>query len=84
MLCQRMARALGMGDVYLDASLYRMAWCVERIDKNTLRFNSIGEMERHLERLIQQRKDIQSTYANVKRTNRRSTVLFGKTNNMQR
>lgn len=55
LMCHRMAKALGAGEVYLDLTTHRPHW---RIEKNGVcheQFGSIEEMETFLEHLLENR-----------------------------
>lgn len=55
LMCMRMAKALGLGEIYLDATLHRMHWRMEKDGRVTDVFHSLDEMEVHLERLLENR-----------------------------
>ena len=55
LMCCRMAQALGQGDIFLDATGYRLCWRMERKGKATNVFYSIDEMECYLEHLLENR-----------------------------
>lgn len=55
LMCCRMARALGVGEVYLDATTHKLYWVLEKDGRPVNRFRSMGEMEEHLEHLLENR-----------------------------
>lgn len=55
LMCMRISKALGQGEVYLDATTHRMCWKIERGEQVTGVFHSIDEMESHLEHLLEHR-----------------------------
>lgn len=55
LMCCRMAKSLGQGDVFLDATGHKMFWRIDREGKPSLRFDSITEMEGFLEHLLESR-----------------------------
>lgn len=58
LMCCRMAKALGKGEVYLNASSHKMYWFMEKDDRITGMFHSIDEMEEYLEHLLENRSRI--------------------------
>ena len=55
LVCHRMAKALGVGEIYLGLTTHRPHW---RIEKNGVcheRFHSIEELESYLEHLLESR-----------------------------
>lgn len=55
LMCMRMAKSLGKGEVYLDATSHKMCWKLEEDDRVSSRFRSIDELERYLEHLLEVR-----------------------------
>ena len=55
LMCMRMAKALGKGEVHLDATTHKMCWKLERHDMVSNVFYSIDEMENYLEHLLENR-----------------------------
>lgn len=55
LMCMRMAKHLGKGEVYLDATSHKMCWKLEKDDRVSGRFYSIGELESYLEHLLENR-----------------------------
>ena len=55
LICHRMAKALGKGEIFLDATGHKMRWRIEKDDRTTNLFYSIEEMELYLERLLENR-----------------------------
>lgn len=58
LMCMRMAKALGVGEIYLDATTHKMHWRLEKEGHSTRRFYSIEEMETHLEHLLENRSRV--------------------------
>lgn len=54
-MCCRMAKALGKGEVFLDLTTPRMCWRIEKNDKVLQTFHSIDDMEEFLENLLEKR-----------------------------
>lgn len=55
LMCMRMAKALGKGEIYLDATGHKMCWRMEADGRPSIVFHSIGEMEEYLEHLLENR-----------------------------
>lgn len=55
LMCMRMAKSLGKGEVYLDATSHKMCWKLEKDDRVSGRFYSIDELESYLEHLLENR-----------------------------
>lgn len=55
LMCMRMAKALGGGEIYLDATTHKMHWRLEKNGRTTHCFHSLDEMEAHLEHLLENR-----------------------------
>lgn len=58
LICCRMAKALGKGEVILDATSHKMCWRMERGDAVTGVFHSQDEMEEYLEHLLENRSKL--------------------------
>lgn len=59
-MCMRMAKAMGKGDIYLDATTHRMCWRMENSGVTTGVFDSIDKMEEYLEHLLENRSRLAS------------------------
>lgn len=55
LVCMRMAKSLGKGEVYLDATSHKMCWKLEKDDRVSGRFHSIDDLESYLEHLLENR-----------------------------
>ena len=74
LMCMRMAKSLGAGMIYLDATTHRMHWKLEKEGHATRRFHSIDELEAHLEHLLENRS--RTGLGNICRTvKRRAHVI---------
>lgn len=54
-MCMRMAKAMGKGEIYLDATTPKMCWRMEKDGVTTGIFDSIDKMEEYLEHLLENR-----------------------------
>ena len=55
LMCSRMARLLGKGEIYLDATGPKMFWRMKKAGRTSNVFHSIDEMEFYLECLMESR-----------------------------
>ena len=55
LMCCRMARALGKGEIHLDATGAKMFWRMEKDGRTLNIFHSINEMESSLEHMLENR-----------------------------
>lgn len=55
LMCCRMAKALGKGEIYLNATTHKMYLYMEKDDRVTGIFRSMDEMEEYLEHLLENR-----------------------------
>ena len=55
-----MAKAMGKGEIYLDATTHRMRWRMEKDGVTTGIFDSIDKMEEYLEHLLENRSRLAS------------------------
>lgn len=76
LMCCRMAKVLGKGNIYLNATTHKMHWYMEKGDRITGVFHSISEMEEYLEHLLENRSKIGLT----KEFERRNSVIRGRRN----
>lgn len=72
LMCCRMAKALGKGEIYLNAATHKMYWYMEKDDRITGIFRSMDEMEEYLEHLLENR----SRAGLPKEVARRSTLIL--------
>lgn len=56
LMCCRMAKSLGQGDIFLDATTHKMCWHIEREGHPDKIFHSLDEMEEYLEHLLMNRQ----------------------------
>ena len=71
-MCCRMAKALGKGEIYLNATTHKMYWYMEKDDRVTGVFRSMDEMEEYLEHLLESRNRV----GLPKEVERRSTLIL--------
>lgn len=55
LMCMRMAKSLGVGEVYLNLATHKPFWYIERNGVCHERFYSMEEMESYLEHLLENR-----------------------------
>ena len=93
LMCCRMAKALGKGDIYLNATSHKKYWYMEKDERITGIFHSIDEMEEFLEHLLENRSTVGLTREisrrsslvrerRAARTNGRSMLLSSRINRM--
>lgn len=56
LMCCRMAKSLGQGEVFLDATTHKMSWHIGREGHPDKVFHSLDEMEEYLEHLLENRQ----------------------------
>ena len=60
-MCMRMAKAMGKGEIYLDATTHRMRWRMENDGVTTGIFDSIDKMEEFWSICWKTDQDLQQT-----------------------
>lgn len=83
LMCGRIARALGKGEVYLDLTGPKMCWRVGKEDCSNHAFYSIDEMESYLEHLLENRCKLNSNLRNMNSSVKRRVRVIQERNKFQ-
>ena len=72
LMCCRMAKALGKGEIHANTTTHKTYWYMEKDDRVTGVFRSMDEMEEYLEHLLESRNRV----GLPKEVERRSTLIL--------
>lgn len=82
LMCMRMAKALRVGEVFLDSTTHKLHWVLEKDGRPVNRFQSMDEMEECLEHLLMNRsRTCRNGLGNMDRNvKRRMQIVQSRTN----